>query len=74
MNTRPRSECFLLKFPLASEACVLSFYSKGIILPDRISEEEYVKSIKEEISKVVRLQEELDIDVLVHGEPEVSQQ
>lgn len=38
----------------------------------RISEEEYVKQIKEEIRKVVELQEELDIDVLVHGEPEVS--
>ena len=38
----------------------------------RISEEEYVKAIKEEIHKVVKLQEELDIDVLVHGEPEVS--
>ncbi|KAL7096390.1 hypothetical protein ACP275_10G076400 [Erythranthe tilingii] len=36
----------------------------------KITEEEYVKSIKEEISKVVKLQEELDIDVLVHGEPE----
>ncbi|KAL3646271.1 hypothetical protein CASFOL_011451 [Castilleja foliolosa] len=36
----------------------------------KISEEEYVKSIKEEINKVVKLQEELDIDVLVHGEPE----
>ncbi|KAJ0908732.1 putative 5-methyltetrahydropteroyltriglutamate--homocysteine S-methyltransferase [Helianthus annuus] len=36
----------------------------------KISEEEYVKAIKEEISKVVQLQEELDIDVLVHGEPE----
>ncbi|KAL8129468.1 hypothetical protein V2J09_018623 [Rumex salicifolius] len=36
----------------------------------KVSEEEYVKSIKEEISKVVKIQEELDIDVLVHGEPE----
>ncbi|KAL2945600.1 5-methyltetrahydropteroyltriglutamate--homocysteine methyltransferase [Bienertia sinuspersici] len=36
----------------------------------KITEEEYVKAIKEEISKVVELQEELDIDVLVHGEPE----
>ncbi|KAJ0014245.1 hypothetical protein Pint_20043 [Pistacia integerrima] len=36
----------------------------------KISEEEYVNAIKEEISKVVKLQEELDIDVLVHGEPE----
>lgn len=40
----------------------------------RISEDDYVKSIKEEISKVVILQEELDIDVLVHGEPEVISQ
>ncbi|KAL6507085.1 hypothetical protein OROHE_021984 [Orobanche hederae] len=37
---------------------------------NKISEEEYVKSIKQEINKVVKLQEELDIDVLVHGEPE----
>nr|XP_027066954.1 5-methyltetrahydropteroyltriglutamate--homocysteine methyltransferase [Coffea arabica] len=36
----------------------------------KISEDGYVKAIKEEISKVVKLQEELDIDVLVHGEPE----
>ncbi|KAB1226867.1 5-methyltetrahydropteroyltriglutamate--homocysteine methyltransferase [Morella rubra] len=36
----------------------------------KISEEEYVKAIKEEINKVVKLQEDLDIDVLVHGEPE----
>ncbi|KAH7675250.1 Cobalamin-independent methionine synthase protein [Dioscorea alata] len=37
---------------------------------NKISEEEYVQAIREEISKVVKLQEELDIDVLVHGEPE----
>ncbi|PIA59817.1 hypothetical protein AQUCO_00400598v1 [Aquilegia coerulea] len=36
----------------------------------KISEEAYVSAIKEEINKVVKLQEELDIDVLVHGEPE----
>ncbi|KAI3931346.1 hypothetical protein MKX01_040263 [Papaver californicum] len=35
-----------------------------------ITEEEYVEAIKEEIEKVVKIQEELDIDVLVHGEPE----
>lgn len=37
-----------------------------------ISEEEYVKAIKKEITDVVKIQEELGIDVLVHGEPEVS--
>ncbi|XP_047954908.1 5-methyltetrahydropteroyltriglutamate--homocysteine methyltransferase-like [Salvia hispanica] len=36
----------------------------------KISEEDYDKAMKEEINKVVKLQEELDIDVLVHGEPE----
>ncbi|KAJ4850264.1 hypothetical protein Tsubulata_044585 [Turnera subulata] len=36
----------------------------------KISEDDYVKFIKEEINSVVKIQEELDIDVLVHGEPE----
>ncbi|MBA0633969.1 hypothetical protein Godav_000177 [Gossypium davidsonii] len=39
---------------------------------NKISEDDYVKAIEEEIKKVVNLQEELDIDVLVHGEPEAS--
>lgn len=38
---------------------------------NRVSEEDYIRFIKEEINNVVKLQEELDIDVLVHGEPEV---
>lgn len=37
---------------------------------NKISEEAYVNTVKDEIYKVVKLQEELDIDVLVHGEPE----
>eukprot|EP01018_Ginkgo_biloba_P013453 Gb_11830 [translate_table: standard] len=36
----------------------------------KISEEKYIKSIQVEILKVIKLQEELDIDVLVHGESE----
>ncbi|XP_050223729.1 5-methyltetrahydropteroyltriglutamate--homocysteine methyltransferase 1-like [Mercurialis annua] len=36
----------------------------------KISEDDYVSAIKEEIRKVVEIQEQLDIDVLVHGEPE----
>ncbi|CAK9865882.1 unnamed protein product [Sphagnum jensenii] len=36
----------------------------------KISEEDYEKAIKAEIDSVVKLQEDLDIDVLVHGEPE----
>ncbi|XP_068669777.1 5-methyltetrahydropteroyltriglutamate--homocysteine methyltransferase 2-like [Aristolochia californica] len=37
---------------------------------NKVSEDGYVKAVKEEINKVVKLQEELEIDVLVHGEPE----
>jgi hypothetical protein len=68
VSTRQRSKClwryyncyiFILFFFLLKICC-------------RISEEEYISAIKEEISKVVKIQEELDIDVLVHGEPEVS--
>jgi 5-methyltetrahydropteroyltriglutamate--homocysteine methyltransferase len=36
----------------------------------KISEETYTAFMQEEIAKVIRVQEELDIDVLVHGEPE----
>ncbi|KAJ3674793.1 hypothetical protein LUZ60_005409 [Juncus effusus] len=46
------------------KALVTGWCSEGI------SEEAYVEAIKEEIAKVVKIQEELDIDVLVHGEPE----
>jgi len=35
-----------------------------------MSEETYTAFMREEIAKVIRAQEELDIDVLVHGEPE----
>ncbi|KAF6157977.1 hypothetical protein GIB67_015293 [Kingdonia uniflora] len=35
---------------------------------NKISKEEYIKAMKKEISKVVKLQEDLDIDVLLHGE------
>ncbi|MCS3778413.1 5-methyltetrahydropteroyltriglutamate--homocysteine S-methyltransferase [Tsukamurella ocularis] len=36
----------------------------------RIDEAEYVRRMRAEIADVVRLQEDLGIDVLVHGEPE----
>ncbi len=38
----------------------------------RITEQGYEKAVKAEIDSVVKLQEELDIDVLAHGEPEVN--
>ncbi|PPF14878.1 5-methyltetrahydropteroyltriglutamate--homocysteine S-methyltransferase [Rathayibacter rathayi] len=35
-----------------------------------LSAEQYIERMREEIERVVRLQEELGLDVLVHGEPE----
>lgn len=35
-----------------------------------ITADEYTQEMKAEIERVIRLQEDLDIDVLVHGEPE----
>ncbi|WP_396451032.1 5-methyltetrahydropteroyltriglutamate--homocysteine S-methyltransferase [Actinomadura sp.] len=36
----------------------------------RIGEDEYVAAMKREIARVIALQEDLGLDVLVHGEPE----
>ena len=36
----------------------------------RITEKEYERAMKDEIARVIRLQEEIGLDVLVHGEPE----
>lgn len=36
----------------------------------RISEDEYTETMRAEIAEVVKLQEELGFDVIVHGEPE----
>ncbi len=36
----------------------------------KITAEEYETFINSEIEKVIRFQEEIDLDVLVHGEPE----
>ncbi|KAJ5113350.1 hypothetical protein N7456_001884 [Penicillium angulare] len=53
-------------FPQTSEIRVTrNKFTKG-----EITAEQYEKFIEEEIRKVVKLQEELDLDVLVHGEPE----
>lgn len=75
VNLRPTSEPFL--FPCCYFVILITFtvmlhsYKLVPYFVIRISEEDYVNFIKEEINKVVKIQEELDIDVLVHGEPEV---
>ncbi|WP_054952726.1 5-methyltetrahydropteroyltriglutamate--homocysteine S-methyltransferase [Flaviflexus massiliensis] len=44
--------------------------ARADLVAGRITEGEYEGLMKEEIERVIRLQESLDIDVLVHGEPE----
>ena len=73
MNTKPKSELKFRYFHtcmvfMARICLLMCFYDSSF----RVSEDDYVKAIKEEIRKVVKLQEEFDIDVLVHGEPEVN--
>ncbi|KAJ5673836.1 5-methyltetrahydropteroyltriglutamate--homocysteine methyltransferase [Penicillium macrosclerotiorum] len=53
-------------FPQTSQIRVTrNKFTKGEITP-----EQYEKFIEDEIRAVVKLQEDLDLDVLVHGEPE----
>ena len=53
-------------FPQTSEIRVQrNKFTKGEITP-----EQYEKFIEQEIQDVVKIQEELDLDVFVHGEPE----
>lgn len=66
--------CHFIQYTDLQDSFITSILSSLLLCYSfRISEEEYVKAIKEEIKEVVTLQEELGIDVLVHGEPEVGQ-
>ena len=53
-------------FPQTKEIKLLRKYYRN----NEISEEEYKNKIKEKIKEVIKLQEEIGIDVLVHGEYE----
>lgn len=44
--------------------------ARAALRKKEISKEEYVQAMKEEVEKVVRFQEDVGLDVLVHGEPE----
>jgi len=66
-----------LKLPLFPTTTIGSFPQTKEIRIQRnkftkgeITAEEYEKFIEKEIQDVVKIQEELDLDVLVHGEPE----
>lgn len=53
-------------FPQTSEVR----QARAALRGGRISEDEYTETMRAEIAKVVKLQEELGLDVIVHGEPE----
>ncbi|MEQ3539944.1 5-methyltetrahydropteroyltriglutamate--homocysteine S-methyltransferase [Pseudonocardia tropica] len=66
-----------LGLPEVPTTTIGSFPQTGAIRTDRaahrageISAEEYTARMRREIERVVRLQEEIGLDVLVHGEPE----
>ncbi|GAQ81359.1 methionine synthase [Klebsormidium nitens] len=67
----------VLKLPLLPTTTIGSFPQtpeirrvRREVKSGKISEADYTTAIKAEIEKVIRLQEELGLDVLVHGEPE----
>lgn len=67
----------LLKLPLFPTTTIGSFPQTKEIRIQRnkftkgeITEQEYEKFIEKEIEEVVKIQDELDLDVYVHGEPE----
>ncbi|KAL2707301.1 5-methyltetrahydropteroyltriglutamate--homocysteine S-methyltransferase [Kluyveromyces marxianus] len=67
----------ILKLPLFPTTTIGSFPQTKDIRINRnkfnkgtITREEYEKFINEEIERVIRFQEEVGLDVLVHGEPE----
>ncbi|MDQ1572577.1 MAG: 5-methyltetrahydropteroyltriglutamate--homocysteine methyltransferase [Actinomycetota bacterium] len=66
-----------LDLPLLPTTTIGSFPQTGDIRRERarfargeITEGEYVEAMEDEITRVVKLQEEIGLDVLVHGEPE----
>ncbi|KAK5073666.1 methionine-synthesizing 5- methyltetrahydropteroyltriglutamate--homocysteine methyltransferase [Lithohypha guttulata] len=75
--TRLAEQGKTLKLPLFPTTTIGSFPQTKDIRIQRnkftkgeITAEEYEKFIEKEIQDVVKIQEELDLDVLVHGEPE----
>jgi 5-methyltetrahydropteroyltriglutamate--homocysteine methyltransferase len=75
--TRIAEQTKTIKLPLFPTTTIGSFpqtqnirVTRNKFTKGEITAEEYEKFIEKEIQDVVKLQEELDLDVLVHGEPE----
>ncbi len=66
-----------LKLPLFPTTTIGSYpqtddirRARALLRSGSITPEEYTEEMKREVERVIRFQEKLDIDVLVHGEPE----
>ncbi|KAL9616587.1 MAG: hypothetical protein Q9160_008567 [Pyrenula sp. 1 TL-2023] len=75
--TRIAAQSELLKLPLFPTTTIGSFpqtkeirISRNKFTKGEITAAEYEKFIESEIQSVVKIQEDLDLDVFVHGEPE----
>ena len=66
LNLPPLPTTTIGSYPQTTEIRV----ARAELRSGRIDEAEYERRMKAEIEAVITLQEELDIDVLVHGEPE----
>ncbi|OOQ82171.1 putative 5-methyltetrahydropteroyltriglutamate--homocysteine methyltransferase [Penicillium brasilianum] len=75
--TRIAEQTKTIKLPLFPTTTIGSFpqtqnirVTRNKFTKGEITAEEYEKFIEQEIQEVVKIQEELDLDVFVHGEPE----
>ncbi|WP_020522376.1 5-methyltetrahydropteroyltriglutamate--homocysteine S-methyltransferase [Catelliglobosispora koreensis] len=76
-TTRAAAQAAHLNLPVLPVTTIGSFPQTGDLravragaVAGRVNEQQYEAAIEDEIAKVIRLQEELGLDVLVHGEPE----
>ncbi|CAN5266792.1 5-methyltetrahydropteroyltriglutamate--homocysteine S-methyltransferase [soil metagenome] len=76
-SARLKAQDEALHLPFLPTTTIGSFPQTGDIRKERaafakgeITEEQYTQAMRDEIKRVVDLQEEIGLDVLVHGEPE----
>jgi 5-methyltetrahydropteroyltriglutamate--homocysteine methyltransferase len=76
-ETRRRAQRDALRLPVLPTTTIGSFPqtaevrgARAALREGEIDEQEYERRMRAEIERVIRLQESLGIDVLVHGEPE----
>src|SRR5205814_6613686 len=76
-NTRKEAQMEKLQLPLSPTTTIGSFpqtkeirAARNKLAKKEITEAEYEKFIEKEIQEMIKFQEEVGLDVFVHGEPE----